>query len=351
MRYKLLGRSGLRVSELCLGTMTFGQGREWGADALSSRAVFDRYVEAGGNFFDTAPGYQDGASEEMLGEFVGSERDRFVIATKFSLSGRAGDPNGSGNGRKSIVQALEASLKRLRADHVDVYWMHAWDGITPEEEVLRALDDLVRAGKILHIGFSDTPAWVVSRSQAIAELRNWTALAAIQVRYSLLDRTADRDLLPMAAALGLSVLTWGSLGAGLLSGKYDLTGGTARGSGRLAGPDYRDQATSAQAVEIVAAVCEIAQSLQATPTQVALAWVRRRAPMIIPLIGARTAEQLADNLQCLAVADDDDAIATLDMTTAVDPGFPVNFLQSDKLQTLLFNECRGKIDAATRWTV
>lgn len=351
MRYKLLGRTGLRVSELCLGTMTFGEQREWGADRATSRAVFDGFVEAGGNFLDTAPGYQDGASERMLADFIAVERDRFVVATKFSLAGRAGDPNASGNGRKSIVQAIEASLKRLNTDHVDLYWMHAWDGITPEEEVLRALDDLIRAGKVLHIGFSDTPAWVVARSQVIAEMRNWTALAAIQVRYSLVDRTADRELLPMAVSLGLSVLAWGGLGAGLLTGKYDLSTGTVAGAGRLAGAGYRDQRHAPKVVRTVAEVGEIAGARGVSPTQMALAWIRHRSRLLIPLIGARTPEQLAQNLDCLTVQVDPDALRRLDNLSAVEAGFPVDFLRGAMMQGMLFGDYRDRIDAPARWAV
>ncbi|MDJ0854760.1 MAG: aldo/keto reductase, partial [Desulfobacterales bacterium] len=211
MRYRLLGHSGLRVSELCLGAMTFGDDRGWGASPAESRRIFDAFAEAGGNFIDTADIYTAGTSEKLVGEFVAGDRERFVLATKYSNSAPVGDPNAAGNHRKNMVQSLEASLKRMQLDYIDLYWLHAWDFMTPVEEVMRAFDDLVRAGKILYAGISDTPAWIVSRADALADFRGWSRFVAIQVEYSLVERTVERELLPMAKALDLGVTAWSPL--------------------------------------------------------------------------------------------------------------------------------------------
>ena len=248
MRYKLLGRSGLRVSELALGTMTFGPDWGWGASKEESRRIFDAYADAGGNFIDTANRYTNGTAERYVGEFIAADRSHFVVATKYSLFTRRGDPNASGNSLKNMVQALEESLKRLAVDYVDLYYVHAWDFMTPVEEVMRGLDDLVRAGKVLYVGISDTPAWVVSQANTLADLRGWSRFVALQIRYSLLDRAVERDLLPMARAFDLAVTPWSVLGAGVLSGKY--TAGPespprpARRSGTSANVIWRSPARS-----------------------------------------------------------------------------------------------------------
>ena len=205
MRYTLLGRSGLRVSEVALGTMTFGEAWGWGASEDESRRMFEAFVEAGGNFVDTACNYTDGQSESIVGALVEPARDRFVVATKYTLTARRDDPNAGGNHRKNLVQTLEASLRRLRTDYVDLLWLHMWDGMTPVDEVVRALDDLVSSGKVLYVGISDTPAWVVSQAVTLAELRGWSPFVAVQAPYSLADRDVERELLPMARALGLDL--------------------------------------------------------------------------------------------------------------------------------------------------
>ena len=234
MRYKLLGRSGLRVSEMALGTMTFGEEWGWGASKEESRKVFDAYAAAGGNFIDTANNYTGGTSERFVGEFIAAEREHFVLATKYTLNMRNGDPNFSGNHRKNMLQALEASLRRLNTEYIDLYWLHAWDFMTPVEEVMRAFDDMVRQGKVLYIGISDTPAWVVSMANTLADLRGWTRFTGLQIRYNLTDRAAERDLLPMARALDIAVTPWSILGAGVLTGKYNA--GSAGVQGRAALP-------------------------------------------------------------------------------------------------------------------
>src|SRR4051794_23046567 len=219
MRYKLLGKSGLRVSELCLGTMTFGDDWGWGADRAESRRVFDAFADAGGNFVDTANNYTDGTSEQLVGEFTEHTRERFVLATKYTLTLDDTDPNAGGNHRKSLVRSLDQSLRRLRTDYVDLLWLHMYDAFTPIEEAVRALDDQVRLGKVLYVGISDSPAWVAARANAIAELRGWTPFVGLQLPYSLASRDPERELLPMAAELGLTVTAWGVLGAGVLTGR------------------------------------------------------------------------------------------------------------------------------------
>jgi len=318
--YRLLGRSGLRVSPLALGTMTFG----WGADREEARAIFDAYVGHGGNFVDTANGYADGAAEEMVGEFARGRREELVLATKYSMPMRAGDPNSGGNSRKSMVRSLEDSLVRLGTDYVDLLYLHLWDGATPVEEVLRAMDDLVRAGKVLYVGISDVPAWQVSRMRAIADLRGWAPLIALQIPYNLVERTVERDLIPMASAMGLGVVPWSPLAGGVLTGKY--------GRGDLApGPDNggytrRDHAVgngflTARGLDIADAVGTVAADLRTTSSRVALAWTLRNPAVVASLIGARTAAQLADNLGALDV-DLEPYESILDSASAVDLGFP-----------------------------
>lgn len=341
MRYKLLGRSGLRVSELALGTMTFGTDWGWGADREVCRQMFDRYAEAGGNFVDTANRYTNGTAEKFVGEFVAADRAHFVVATKYSLNTRPGDPNGGGNHRKNMVQALEASLKRLNTDYIDVYWVHAWDFMTPVEEVMRALDDLVRAGKVLYVGVSDTPAWVVAQANTLADLRGWSRFVGLQLRYSLADRAAERDLLPMARALDLGVTAWNVLGAGVLTGKYNQK---ETAQGRAA--NWREiPAAHLQLAETVAAV---AREIGCAPAQVALSWVRqqsdaRHAP-VIPLLGATRTAQLQDNLDCLKVTLGAEHLARLDAVSRIDLGFPHDFLASGEIQNIVFGGVQDRTD-------
>jgi aryl-alcohol dehydrogenase-like predicted oxidoreductase len=327
--------------------MTFGEDWGWGADRAASRAVFDGFVAAGGNFFDTANSYTGGTSERFLGEFVAGERDRYVIATKYTHAERFGDPNAAGNHRKSLRQAVRASLRRLGTDYIDLLWVHAWDGLTPVDEVLRALDDLVSAGTVLHVGVSDTPAWVVSRANALAELRGWASFVGVQAQYSLLDRTAERDLLPMAEAMGLGFLAWAPLGAGLLSGKYDTAGEATTAppggrGGRLVESElYRGLLTDRNAA-VARAVAEGARALGRSSAQVALAWLRSRGAGVIPIVGARTAAQLADNLGCLDLVLDAGTLEHLEGTTAPELGFPHDFLRWDAVRQMVFG---GTYDA------
>jgi aryl-alcohol dehydrogenase-like predicted oxidoreductase len=319
MRYTLLGHSGLRVSEVALGTMTFGTDWGWGAPEGESAKQFELFAEAGGTLIDTANKYTNGTAESILGDLLAADRDHFVVGTKYSLNVRDGDLNAGGNHRKSLVQALEASLKRLRTDHVDILWLHAWDYLTPPDEVMRALDDQVRLGKVLYLGVSDTPAWVVAQMQTLAAARGWSTFAGLQVEYSLVQREVERELIPMARGLGLGVLAWGPLGAGVLSGKY-ANAGTAATERRLADVDPGRLA-------IAQTVSDIARDLGLGPSVVALAWLRVQGG-VIPILGARTADQLAGNLACLDADLPPDALARLDQASHVARGFPHDFLAS-----------------------
>lgn len=327
MRYKLFGRSGLRVSEFCLGAMTFGEDWGFGASKEESEKVYRAFVEAGGNFIDTANIYTNGTSERITGDLIRADRERIVLATKYTLNPRPDDPNGGGNHRKNLTQSLEASLKRLGTDHIDLYWVHAWDPTTPTEEVMRALDDAVRAGKIGYVGISDAPAWVVSRGNTMAELRGWTSFVGLQIQYSLVERTPERDLLPMARALDIAVTPWGALGGGVLSGKY-LKGKASGADARLSNEGWSSYLTDRN-LAIAEAVREVAAELGRTPSQVALAWSRQPrpgAPVIIPIVGARTEAQLRDNLGALTLELPPEAVARLDAASRIELGFPHDFL-------------------------
>jgi aryl-alcohol dehydrogenase-like predicted oxidoreductase len=318
MRYTLLGQSGLRVSELALGTMTFGTDWGWGASESESAKQFELFAEAGGTLIDTANRYTNGSAETILGDLLAADRDHFVVGTKYSLNTRDGDLNAGGNHRKNLVQALEASLRRLRTDHVDVLWLHAWDYLTPPEEVMRALDDQVRLGKVLYLGVSDTPAWVVAQLQTLAASRGWSTFAGLQIEYSLVQREVERELIPMARGLGLGVLAWGPLGAGVLSGKY--ASGSPAGERRLQDADPARLA-------IARTVADVARELGLRDSVVALAWLRAQGG-VIPILGARTAQQLADNLTCLNTELPAAALARLDQASYVARGFPHDFLAS-----------------------
>jgi aryl-alcohol dehydrogenase-like predicted oxidoreductase len=337
--YRLLGRSGLRVSPLCLGTMTFGTDWNFGADQEESRKIFDLYIERGGNFIDTANNYTNGTSESFLGEFIGQNRQHLVLATKYSLNTHPGDPNAGGNHRKNLVQALEASLKRLKTDYIDIYWLHCWDFLTPIEEVMRALDDLVRAGKVLYLGISDTPAWKVAQANTLADLRGWTPFVAMQVEYNLLERSPERDLIPMAQELNISVLPWSPLAGGLLTGKYskrpemasenseETVGG---GRGNWVTDKLDDRNTS-----IADVVQKIAQEIGRSPAQVALNWLLQKSSNILPIIGARTIKQLEDNLSCLDFVLSSEQMDYLDSVSQIDLGFPHAFINSDMVKDLI----------------
>lgn len=339
MRYKLLGRSGLKVSEICLGTMTFGEEWGWGANKEESRKIFDAYVEAGGNFIDTANRYTEGSSEKYVGEFIAPRREQFVLATKYTLFMREGDPNSAGNHRKNMVQSLEASLKRLNTDYIDLYWIHAWDFMTPVEEVMRALDDMVRAGKILYVGISDSPAWIVSQANTLALLRGWTPFVGLQIEYSLIERTPERELLPMARAFDIAVTAWATLGGGMLTGKYNPKIAKESEEKRMSARSAR---LSERNFEIAREVMNIAEEIGCTPAQVAINWVRQKKGLFIPIIGARKVSQVQDNLKSLDYHLPEEQMRRLDEISAIQLGFPHDFLKQPHINKLLY---AGKLDA------
>ena len=354
MNYQLLGRSGLRVSDLCLGTMTFGEDWGWGAPKEEARKIYDAFRAAGGNFIDTANIYTGGTSEKFVGEFIAGHREEMVIATKYTnaaagFSGRPGtDANAGGNQRKNMVQAVEASLKRLGTDYIDLYWLHIWDQLTPVEEVMRAFDDLVRAGKVLYVGISDAPAWVVSKSNTLAELRGWTRYVGLQIEYSLLERTVERELVPMAADQRLTVLAWSPLRNGLLTGKYlpentrqSAAEGARMHSEMMKGFGGVEESVHATVREVVAVGAELGVSA----AQVALAWLRTRSVPVIPIIGARKLAQVEDNLRSIDVKLSSAQLARLDEASAVSMGFPHDFLALDPVKAIVFGGLRDRIKA------
>ncbi len=351
MNYRLLGRSGLRVSELCLGTMTFGEDWGWGASKAEAHQIYDAYRAAGGNFIDTANIYTGGTSEMFVGEFIAGHREEVVIATKYSntasgFTGTNRDPNAGGNQRKSMVQAVEASLKRLGTDYIDLYWLHIWDALTPAEEVMRAFDDLVRAGKVLYVGISDAPAWVVAQSNTLADLRGWTPYVGLQIEYSLLERTVERELLPMAESLGLTVLAWSPLRNGVLSGKYLAENTAANGDGRMHSPMMQGFGGAMSSTEaVVRETVAVADELGVSAAQVALAWLRTRPAAVIPIVGARKLSQFEDNLRSLDVTLSPEQQERLHRVSAVPLGFPHDFYASESVRAILYGGLRERIRA------
>jgi aryl-alcohol dehydrogenase-like predicted oxidoreductase len=324
--YRTLGGSGLKVSPFCLGAMTFGEDWGFGADAATSARIIDAYADRGGNFIDTANLYTRGNSERIIGDHLAGDpakRQRLVIATKFSANMVPGDPNGGGASRRAIVSQCDASLQRLRTDHIDLYWQHWDDPFTPIEETMQALDDLVRAGKVLYVGFSDTPAWKVATAQLTARFRGWAPLVALQIEYSLLERTVEGELIPMAIDLGLGVTPWSPLRGGMLSGKYGREAMQAESPGRQASLD-RNRGEHAFAV--VDLLREVAGEAGTTPARVALAWLIGRPGVASPIIGARTVEQLDDNLAALELALPAEAVMRLDEASRPQLNFPAHFL-------------------------
>jgi aryl-alcohol dehydrogenase-like predicted oxidoreductase len=324
--YITLGRTGLRVSPLCLGAMTFGTQWGWGADEAVSRSIFDRYVDAGGNFVDTADGYQGGQSEQMCGKFINERklRDQIVLATKFTFNGSPGNPNSGGNGRKNIYRAIDASLRRLNTDFIDLYWLHAWDTVTPLEEVVNTLTDLVRAGKIRHYGFSDTPAWYVARAQTLAEQQGKEGVAALQLEYSLIERNIEREHIPAAQELGIGICPWSPLGGGFLTGKYKRQGNTGAGEGRLTkgSPFNKFTENNWRILEVLLGASE---ELGKPAAQVAIQWAVTQPGITSTILGASTLAQLNDNLASLEFTIPDDLRKRLDGASALEPVHPYVF--------------------------
>lgn len=334
MRYQLLGNSGLRVSELCLGTMTFGKEWEWGCDHKTSKQIFEAFVNADGNFIDTANIYTKGTSEKMTGEFIKNDRHHYVLATKYALSDRKDDVSFSGNSRKNLLRSVEESLKRLNTDFIDLLWLHAWDFTTPVEEVMRGLDDLIRTGKVNYIGISNTPAWIVSQANTLAQLRGWSQFIGLQIEYSLIERTPERDLLPMARAFKMAVTNWAPLGGGVLTGKY-----LKKESGRIPeGNPRRNEHNNRIAAEVVS----VANELGVTPGQVAINWSRQRNQQVLPIVGATSVAQIEDSLSSIDFTIPEEMMEKLNKVSQIAPGYPHDFLSSDMVREVNFGGTRHK---------
>ena len=352
-QYRLLGRSGLRVSPMALGAMTFGSDWGWGADADEARRIFDAYVDRGGNLVDTSVNYTNGASERMVGAFAAGKRERLVLATKFTMARDPGDPNSGGNHRLNMVRSVEQSLAQLGTDRIELLYLHGWDLTTRPDEVMRGLDDLVRSGKVVYLGVCNTPAWRVAEMQTLADLRGWAPLVALQIEYSLLERTVEHELMPMAQALGLGVLPWSPLGGGVLTGKYgraDLSDENAADvsptrKGVIASSGHLNE----RSLAIADLVVEVAREVEATPSQVAIAWTLANPAVVSPIIGARTLTQAQDNLGALDVALTPAQLARLGEASAPAPTFPNRFMTRPMVRQLMFSgttvDTRGRAAA------
>lgn len=346
MRYRLLGKSGLRVSELCLGTMTFMDGLPWGSSRAESQKVFDAFLEAGGNFVDTSNSY--GTSEAFLGEFMRGNRDRIIIGTKYGGSPPVNDANAAGNHRKSLVRSVECSLRRLKTEYIDLLWLNGWDFMTPIEEVVRALDDLVRQSKILHIGVSNTAAWLVARANTIAEYRGWASFVAIQVAYNLLQRDVERELLPMATDLDIGITAWTPLASGFLTGKYQGEAPVTQvGCPRRSESRRLDDPAAANFVRpternalIASEVTRLAAEIGVKPAQIALNWLGRHG--VIPIFGARTAVQAKENVASVDFELSNEHVRRLEEVSRIPLGFPHDFLASRMVREHLYG---GMFDA------
>ena len=341
-----MGRSGLRVSELCLGTATFDGGRSGGASKAESARIFEAFAQAGGNFIDTSNRYGRGTSESFVGEFAASDREWFVLTSKYTLATRAGDPNASGNHRKSLVQGLEASLKRLKTDYVDLYLVHAWDFTISVEDLIRNLDGIVRAGKALHVGISNAPAWVISRANTLAELRGWAPFVNLQTEYSLIQREPERELLPMARDLGIGLTAYSPLGAGWLAG------------GRGAGPDPRPPEGASRLsrvgteadernARIAAEVRRVAEEVDRPASHVALGWIRQHGNGIIPIVGAQDTRQLEENLACLDLRLSEEQLQRLDEISKIEPGYPHDLLAREDTRERVYGNLRDRLDLSS----
>ena len=340
MKYKLLGKSGLRVSEICLGTMTFGEEWGWGANFEESKKQFFGFLEAGGNFIDTANRYTEGTSERFLGDFIteSGRREDLVLATKYALVTHDRGLNLAGNHRKNMIQSVEGSLKRLKTDYIDVLYLHAWDFTTYSEEVLRGLNDLIQQGKIFYIAISDTPAWIVSRANTIAELRGWNAFIGIQLEYSLLQRTGERDLIPMANAFDMGIIAWAPIAGGALTGKYLQQNDDAK---RLQPNSARlNEKNRAIAQEVV----NIAAETGFSAAQVAIRWVMQQHQQVIPIVGARHLGQLNDSLGACSIQLQPEHLHRLNEISKIELGFPHDFLKGDGVRDILFGGKLGELE-------
>ncbi|MEL7122254.1 MAG: aldo/keto reductase [Bacteroidota bacterium] len=337
MKYRLLGNSGLRVSPLCLGTMTFGEDWGWGSSQETSKAIFDAFLEAGGNFIDTANVYTEGSSEIILSDLIQADRDHIVLATKYTLSNTTHNPNKSGNHRKNLIQSVEKSLQRLKTDYIDVLYVHAWDFTTPVKEVMRSLDDLVRQGKVFYIGISDTPAWIVSMANTWANEHALTPFIVNQIEYNLTERAPERDLLPMSKHLNLGVVAWSPLATGILTGKYlneDISG-----TRNEAKTSYRFNDRNER---IVREVVKIAVELSISPARLALAWLLHKG--VMPIIGARKLHQLEDNLGAVDVVLTTEQMKRLDEVSNIELGFPHDFVLRPGAQKMIYGDMVNQIE-------
>ena len=340
MNYKLLGKSGLRVSELCLGTMTFGEEWGFGVNKEESKKVFDVFVNSGGNFIDTANTYTNGSSEKFVGDFVSGNRNDFVIATKFTMTNPSNPHsiNASGNNRKSMVNSVEDSLKRLNTDYIDLLWVHVWDSLTPIDEVMKGLDALVTSGKVLYVGISDTPAWVVSSANTMAELMGWSRFVALQIEYSLIQRGAERDLIPMANHFDLAITPWGAIGGGALTGTY--LSHDDKGPKRIIEGSSRLNEKNTVVAKVVK---EISDETGIPGAILALNWVRQQTGVFIPIVGARTAKQLEENIKCVDIVLPDDVMNRLNESSKIEYGFPNDFLNGDVVKNIAYSGQYDKI--------
>jgi aryl-alcohol dehydrogenase-like predicted oxidoreductase len=336
MKYKLLGKSGLKVSPLCLGTMGFGTEWGWGVDRDASFRILEKFTDAGGNFIDTANRYTEGSSEKIIGEFMLRDRDHFVLATKYSLHDNTTNLNASGNNRKNMIRSVESSLKRLQTDYIDLLYLHIWDQLTPIEEVMAGLEHLISQGKVHYIGISDTPAWIISRAQTLAEWRGWSPFISLQVEYSLLQRTPERELIPMAKNYGMTLMPWAPLAGGALTGKY-LKGDRGRikeGSTRL----------NERAERITREVMDIAGELGVPESHVALSWVRQQGISCIPIVGATRLDQLDENLKSLELVLNADQLNRLDAVSKIELGFPGDFFREEGVKTVTYGGFYDRIE-------
>jgi len=329
MNYKLFGKSGLRVSELCLGTMGFGTEWGWGCDKDTSKQIFDAYANAGGNFIDTANRYTEGTSEKFVGDFIAKDRDHFVVATKYSLRDRSGDLNFAGNHRKNLMRSVKESLWRLNTDYIDLLWLHIWDSWTPTEEIMKGLEDLVSRGLVHYIGISDTPAWIVSQANTMAELRGWNQFIGLQIEYSLIQRTVEAELLPMAKAYGMTLTPWAPLAGGALTGKY-LKGD----KGRLVETSVR---LGERATTITKKVVEVADRLGVSASQLAINWTRQhKNQSVIPIVGVTKMTQVEDVLGCLNFEIPVDEMNELNEISKVELPFPHKFFNEPGVRDVLY---------------
>jgi len=322
--------------------MTFGEEWGWGSPRDEARKVYDAFREAGGNFIDTANFYTNGTSESFLGDFMQGHRQSVVMATKYSNSVPGTDPNAAGNQRKNMVQSVEASLKRLRTEYIDLYWVHIWDQITPVEEVMRGLDDLVRQGKVLYIGISDAPAWWVAQANMLASLRGWSPFVGLQIEYSLIERTVENELIPMAKALNLGLTAWSPLSRGVLTGKYHGHGSSEQG--RMNNDMMKALMPEQQRTErVVAALKTVSDETGRSMAQIALAWLRYRPVPVIPIIGARKLSQLQDNLASLELTLSADQLRTLDEASRIELGFPYSIYALESARSTMYGGLRDQI--------